>query len=259
MSILRRIFRRCYYLVYGTSGRNIKINNEDYTVSAHVSRGINSVIDEVPLKLLINLCTNADTLFDIGGNIGVIATILAKKMKPGSVIYSFEPAPLSFKYLSDTARVQKGNARIVPVNYAVSNNNNKLYFTNDGNSCTNHISSEKEAGTISVDSITIDAFCQDKGVIPQVLKIDIEGAEYWALEGLQKTLKNNDCTVLVEIHHGYLESNNINGKMFEKLIGSAGYKVFNASGNEIRGEQIMNNSCVILSKKTLPENIFRIG
>ena len=256
-AILRRLFRYCYYLVY-SSGKNIKINNESYTVSAFVARGINRTIDETPLKLLINLCKGADILFDIGGNIGIIAIILAKKMKPGSVIYSFEPAPLSFKYLTDMARVQKGNALIKPVNFAVSNKNDKLYFTNDGNSCTNHISDANEKGVIAIDAITIDAFCIKNKVIPQVIKIDIEGAEYWALEGMTETLKNNNCIILVEIHQGYLLANGIDGNKFQQIIASIGYKVFNTDGREITGREIINNTCVILAKEHPGQHIFNI-
>lgn len=257
--ILRNIFRSSYYLLYGQSGKNIKINNEDYRVSAYVARGIKNTIDETPLKLLTNLSKNADILFDVGGNIGVIAMILAGKMKAGSVIYSFEPAPLSFKYLKDTARVQKGKAKIIPVNLAVSNNNDKLYFTNDGNSCTNHISTADEAGTISIDSITIDSFCKANNVIPQVIKIDIEGAEYWALQGMQQTLKTNNCQVLVEIHTGFLLDNNITSEMFGNLVDSIGYKAFNTSGEEIKTDMIMDNDCVILAKEKPAADIFRIS
>jgi len=261
VGLLKRIFRFSYYSVYGMGGKKIKINNEDYTISAYVSRGVNSTIDEVPLKLLINLAKyrNADVLFDIGGNIGVIALMLAKKMKPASTIYSFEPAPVSFKYLKDTARVQKENAKIIPVNYAVSNNNNKLYFTNDGNSCTNHISAENEPGTITIDSITIDSFCQKNNVVPQVIKIDVEGAEFWALEGMKETLRNNNCSVLVEIHQQYLLDNNISSDMFSSLIDSVGYKVFNEKGDEIESRSIFRNTCVILAKESLPKSIFQVG
>ena len=51
VGILRKAFRSSYYALYGKAGKNIKINNEDYTVSAHIARGIASEIDEVPLKL----------------------------------------------------------------------------------------------------------------------------------------------------------------------------------------------------------------
>ncbi len=258
LDILRKAFRSSYYILHGRSGKNIKINNEDYTVSAYVARGITSVIDEVPLKLLLNLSKNADILFDIGGNIGVIATLVAKKMKPGSVIYSFEPAPLSYKYLADTARVQKGNARIISVNLAISNNSDKLHFTNDGNSCTNHIADRNETNVVSVDCITIDAWCSQNKILPAVMKIDIEGAEFWALEGMKQTLKNNNIKVLLEIHQGYLADHNITGAMFGKIIEETGYRVFSSTGMELPGDQILKYSCVILSKDVLPEETYKI-
>jgi FkbM family methyltransferase len=257
--ILRNIFRSAYYAVYGGSGKKIRINDEEYRVSAYVARGINSIIDEVPLKLLSNMSRNASVVFDVGANIGIIAMILAKKMKPGSMIYSFEPAPLSFKYLRDNARVQNGNATITAVNVAVSNNNDKLYFTNDGNSCTNHIAAGKNEGTISVDATTIDGFCKANKVIPEVIKIDIEGAEYWALLGMQQTLKNNNCLVLVEIHTVFLQDNNITGQMFADLVGAIGYKVFDTTGNQINANLMLDHDCVILSKEKPAAEIFNIS
>ncbi len=252
--LLRKIFRSLYYSVYGNTGKEIIINNEPYTVSAHVARGIKNTIDEAPLKALSALCVNAKTLLDIGGNIGLIAAILAKKMKPGSFIYSFEPAPLSFKYLEDTARVQKGNARIIPVNNAVSNNTQKIYFTNDGSSCTNQISSENAANTIAIQPIRIDDFCRENSISPEVIKVDIEGAEYLALDGMRATLKNSNCIVLVEIHKKQLTESNITNEMFAGLINDIGYNVYNTNGEKVDSNRVLDHDCIILSR-TNPQGL----
>lgn len=258
MSVLKDIARSAYYSVYGKSGISVKINNEDYVVSAHVARGLGSVIDEVPLKLLSNLCKEADVLFDIGANIGIIAMILAKKMKPGTTIYSFEPAPVSFKYLADTARVQKGNAKIKAENVAISNEDGKLYFTNDGHSCTNHVATADEAGVISVDAITMDSFCKHNKVVPQVVKVDVEGAEYLALQGMRDTLKNNNCTVLMEMHLIQLKESGVSGQMFADIIDEVGYKAFSETGAEIASNEVMSHACVILAREKPGTHIFNI-
>ncbi|GAA4466650.1 FkbM family methyltransferase [Nemorincola caseinilytica] len=247
--MLRNTFRSLYYMMYGASGKSIKINDNDYVVSAHIARGISSEIDELPMKLLMRLSRNADTVFDVGANVGIISTIVAKEMKPGSVIYSFEPAPLSYKYLADTARVQKGNAGVKPFNFAVSNATGKLYFTNDGNSCTNHVAKENEANVIAVDAIALDSFCKQHGVIPDVIKVDIEGAEYWALQGMEQLLKENDIIVLMEIHSVFLAQNNITGAMFADIIDRAGYKVYNVDGREMKSTDILNTTCAIIARQ----------
>ncbi len=121
--VLRKAFRFSYYSLYGRQGKSILINDEPHTVSAHIARGVKSTIDETPLKLLSNLAKNADTVFDVGANVGIIFVMLAKKMKPGSSIHAFEPAPITYKFMADSARVQQGNAKVTPHNYAISNNN----------------------------------------------------------------------------------------------------------------------------------------
>ncbi len=253
---LRGLFRQLYYAVYGKAGKSITINNEAYQVSAHTARGINSVIDELPLKLLGNLVKDADVVFDIGANIGVISIILSKKMKQGATIYAFEPAPNTFVYLKDTARVQTGNAVIIPFNNAISNKQEVLQFTNLERTTRNHVVTGNQPGTIAVKAITIDAFCAEHKVVPQVMKIDVEGAEYWALLGMEQTLKQNDCTILVEIHPEYLASHGITAAMFQDFIQLVGYKVFNTAGQELHAAEILNNIIVILARKQPASAVF---
>jgi FkbM family methyltransferase len=256
--ILRKLFRGFYYSLYGKSGKAILINNEEYVVSAHIARGINPVIDETPLKLLINLAKNIDVLFDIGANIGIISVILSKKMQPGTTIYSFEPAPNTFKFLADTARVQKGNAKVLPYKYAISNKIETLHFTDMERTTRNHITNEEGRGTVAVDAITIDSFCATNKVVPQLFKIDVEGAEYRALQGMAQTLKNNNCTVLVEIHPEFLQEHGVTDKMFEEYVNAIGYKVFNTEGKEIPSIEILRNIIVILAKEYPGAEIFKI-
>jgi FkbM family methyltransferase len=257
-SALRKTLRGIYYSVYGQSGKTITINNEPHTVSAYIARGVNPVIDETPLKLLINLAKDADILFDIGANVGIISVIVANKMKPGSTIYSFEPVPNTFKFLNDSARVQKGNAKVKAFNYAISSKNETLQFSNMERTTRNHIIKEAATNTIPVTAVSLDSFCAEHKVIPQVLKIDIEGAEYWALQGMQQTLKNNNCKVLVEIHQEYLQANGITGKMFEDYVNSIGYKVFNIEGKEISPDKMIANVNVILAKEHPGQAVFTI-
>ena len=96
------------------------------------------------------------------------------------------------------------------------------------------------------------------GVVPNVMKVDIEGAEYWALLGMQHTLRNDDITVLIEIHPEYLASAGITSSMFEEYIKSIGYKVFNTSGSEIPALEIMRNTLVILARRKRDASVFNV-
>ena len=111
--------------------------------------------------------------------------------------------------------------------------------------------------TVEVDAITIDSYCAANKVVPQLMKIDVEGAEFWALEGMKQVLKDNNIIVLVEIHYDFLTANNIGGANFKSLVDEIGYQVYDEKGKKIASQEIINNACVILSKENLSEAAFK--
>ncbi len=57
---------------------------------------------------------------------------------------------------------------------------------------------------IEVESITVDDFVAQENILPDFIKIDVEGAEAKVLNGMTKTLKQDHITLLVEIHVNHL-------------------------------------------------------
>ncbi|WP_276135008.1 FkbM family methyltransferase [Polluticoccus soli] len=257
-SLLRKPFRKFYYSLYGKQGKCVVINDEKYRVSAHIARGVNSVIDETPYKILKNLVANASVVFDIGANVGIISVLLAKAMKPRTKIYSFEPVPSTFVMLADNARVQDGNAAVIANNLAISNGVGDIFFTNRTTHTINNILRSPEQGAISVKATTVDVFCKENNVTPNVIKVDVEGAEFFALEGMTKTLQQNDCIVLVEIHKSMLADFGVDKQKFVLFLERIGYHLYNESGNQIAYDEILNHTCVVLSSRPLESSMFSI-
>lgn len=252
-ALLRKPFRAAYFALYGKNGKRITINNESYTVSAHIARGIQKTIDETPLRILQALSKNARVVFDLGANIGLVSVITAKSTPKGSVIYAFEPSPTTFKYLKDNARVQTGNATIKPYNLAISDKPGEMYFTNNPAHTLNHLLDKYEDGCVTVKAQSLDSFCQKEGVYPDVIKIDIEGAEYFALQGMINVLKNSSPTIVMEVHTEAILSMGVTKEMFTGLLKDIGYTLYNSSGNRIGYDEIIFNACVVLSKSELPK------
>ncbi|GAH14518.1 unnamed protein product, partial [marine sediment metagenome] len=53
---------------------------------------------------------------------------------------------------------------------------------------------------ISVQAVTLDGFFKDKSLIPDVIKIDVEGAEMKVLNETQKILESGNVKLFVEVH-----------------------------------------------------------
>ncbi len=68
---------------------------------------------------------------------------------------------------------------------------------------------------------------------PDVIKIDVEGAEYLVLEGARRTLAMHRPTMFLSLHPAQLESLGHSVRAVESLLGSLGYSVLSTDGNPV--------------------------
>ena len=165
--------------------------------------------------------------FDVGSHAGSFIKSI-KKIKKEVEIHAFEPHPYLYKYL-----IEKYPDVIV----------NEKCVTNNKGTCIINIPSLSVAISSVVDRkifkelekdqkifplerncITIDSYCEING-IPHIdfLKLDVEGAEFFVLSGVEKTLKDKKISA-GQFEIGISES----GYSTEDIIGLLdrfGYKV----------------------------------
>lgn len=79
----------------------------------------------------------------------------------------------------------------------------------------------RDRKTQCTSAITIDWLIGEKKI--DLLKLDIEGAEYQALQGAEHTLKNNDCLVIVEFCDYHFKRFNTNKQMVKNLLADWGF------------------------------------
>lgn len=156
------------------------------------------------LRNFINEIKEDDVVYDIGANTGLYTLFAAKACPDGEVI-AFEPYPPNIDLLKqDIARNQLQNVEIVEV--ALSDSVGNIEFSQPSEADVSYGSSSIEAdesdATIVVPTTTSDQLIADDEIpAPNVLKIDVEGAESLVLEGLEKGLSAPSCrTVYCEVH-----------------------------------------------------------
>ena len=54
--------------------------------------------------------------------------------------------------------------------------------------------------------ISLDYFCEVNDVIPDLIKIDVEGAEFNVLEGASKIIKENRPEIIISLHPKHLNA-----------------------------------------------------
>lgn len=179
---------------------------------------------------LTNLLKPGDRFFDIGANAGFFSLIGANVVGPKGSCISFDPDPANQISIS-AQRDLNQFAHWQSVACAISDQSGRLKFTSEGpGSPTARLQTNSQEGPgFEADAMTIDQACAIYGS-PDLIKMDIEGAEILALKGATKTLREIRPTLLIELH-----SEDISRQVRE-LLSSQTYQFYEINGKLIREE-----------------------
>lgn len=89
--------------------------------------------------------------------------------------------------------------------------------------------SGRDIRKISIQTITLDAFCSELSLRPDLLKIDVEGAELLVLRGAAKLLGESRPTLILAVHPYWLPAGQSPQQIFE-LLTSYGYTMYDWEG-----------------------------
>lgn len=150
-------------------------------------------------------------VLDIGANFGLYTAAAASFVKDRGRLYAFEANPHTFRFLRRTLYANRliQNANIVAVNALVGEASGRgtLYYTPQalgGASATDLGQWGAERRSVEVEKIALDDFLpQDLAV--DLVKIDIEGYEPYALRGMRQTIRRSpDIRIFLEFVEDFL-------------------------------------------------------
>ena len=144
-----------------------------------------------PLKLIKQKVPTQklDIIFDVGANVGQSCVPYAKAL-PDAAIYAFEPAPESFRKLSEVIKGQKG---VSIHNVALSSGSGSVKMVTHGDSTMNRIETASNKGNITIHTSTLEEFCAANRVVHiDFLKIDTEGHDLSVLQGCGRMIEHVD-------------------------------------------------------------------
>jgi FkbM family methyltransferase len=143
------------------------------------------------------------TVIDIGAHIGYYTLLFAKCVGPSGRVLSFEPLPGNFALLQKNIRLNNlQNVRLL--NQAVFSRTQGIVINvpdEQPNPGSGSMYTEKGAKQYHVDAVSLDDYCEKSAFRLDILKMDVEGAEYDVLRGAEKTIDRYRPKLLIELHH----------------------------------------------------------
>ena len=155
-------------------------------------------------------------VFDVGGFMGISSLIFAKLAGPSGRVITFEPNPWNQnRIFINLSHNQDLAQKILVFPYGLGDVNDQTKMTVSmeidlGYSSTSRISIShpkiqndylpKGFFEMDVEVRTLDWFVETYRIIPNIIKVDIEGAEHFLLQGGIQTLTNHKPMLLIELH-----------------------------------------------------------
>lgn len=157
---------------------------------------------EKELLFVDNFLKKGDVFIDAGANIGLFSLVASRKIENEGQVFAFEPYSKSYNKILRHLEIN-GISNIVAEWKALSDKNGEtnIYINNsEHNSGMATIYPDKYSLFEAVAEITLDEYLLKKNIDKiSLIKIDIEGSEYYALKGMHNTLVKFRPAVMIEL------------------------------------------------------------
>jgi FkbM family methyltransferase len=173
----------------------------------------------------------AGIAYDLGANVGYTALLLARALGPSGQVFAFEPLPENLQRLRRAVALNGLEARITIVPSAVGAGRGPAAFQVHPSGAMGRLESGagRDGGfvaTTTVEVVTLDDFVFAEGhPPPQLVKMDLEGGEGPALQGMSRLLRERAPCLLIELH-GPQASAAVAGE-----LRAAGYHIYRMQAN----------------------------
>jgi FkbM family methyltransferase len=132
---------------------------------------------------------SGDTVFDVGAGIGENTLLFSELVGASGRVISLEAHPHTFECLATMVRLN-GLKNVESLNVAVADKRGELFITNLESHLPNTVLTADPNG-LRVRTDTLDTIASRLGVTKiDLLKMNIEGAERLAIEGMQGVIRN---------------------------------------------------------------------
>lgn len=152
-----------------------------------------------------------NTVFDIGAQAGYFTLVASKRSGKMGQVIAFEPFPKNIAFIEEHCELNScDNTTLLKAAVGGSKGTRSFQAANvfmghlSDPSLNQQATGEKASGhqdSLTVEVVTLDGLVDSKKVpVPDIMKIDTEGMEYWVLQGGKKLIQENHPVLFIATH-----------------------------------------------------------
>jgi FkbM family methyltransferase len=160
-----------------------------------------NLVESEQTAMMLKEITADKVFFDIGANIGYYSILASKRVGEKGAVVAFEPVISNLTFLQRHVELNSAkNVRVLP--FALSDKQSIASFSLGQNSAMGHLSENGDSAEnlVYVPTITLDEITEKMNLMPDVMKIDVEGAEMEVFAGATKVLSEAKPTIFLSTH-----------------------------------------------------------
>ena len=197
--------RRGSVRVIGGLGDGLRLSMAHIPVShAHAGLLPSGLLEVSVQEAMKRLLGEGEVLYDVGANIGFFALAGARQVGPAGAVYAFEPVPDNATAIRESAELN-GLANLEVVEKAAGRalGRDRMLLVEDLS--WSHLESQgwhpRTRDTLEIEIVAIDELVAEGHLRPpDLVKIDVEGAEIDVLEGMRRTIEEYRPAIVCELH-----------------------------------------------------------
>ena len=181
------------------------------------------------------------TVIDVGAHIGFFTIGAARRVGPTGQVHAFEPAALTLSALRHHVRLNDVADRVAVFGGVACDvvGEATFYAYRDSMAASlarsnvedlNPEARTERAAELTVPAITLDRYCAEREITPDVIKIDVEGAECHVLRGAADILRRHRPLIWCEIHPKQMENCGSSLGELQALLDALAYRMTPMTG-----------------------------
>lgn len=174
------------------------------------------------------------TVYDVGGDQGILTLFLAQRVGPAGKVVVFEPNQRSYHRILTNIRLNGfNNVCVLPL--GLGERSAKLAFMFPASEPARGTASQSVRAQVAEEANTVtceievaaldDELARAHLPAPDLIKLDVEGMEWQALRGMRQTLEQYRPRLFIEMHGSDLEDKTANVQRVVALLEEMGYAV----------------------------------